>query len=490
MALSVDGLVTGMSTTDTVTQLMQVEALPQTALKNKITVQNRTVTAYQSVNSKMAALATAAKALSDPGSWAGMKATSSSDAAVVTALPGASAGSFSFKVDALAASHTATFTGNSVSSPNDALLAPVMDGNTFDIRLADGSTKTLTPTDRSLNSVAAAINGDADSMFKAAAVQVGPGKYTLQLTAKASGATAAFSNDTDVDMTNNLSGALTGLNLGGPTLTSQGADARLKVGTTDDAYYITSTTNTFADVQPGVTVSATKKQSDVDAPVTISLAADADGIATRLQALVDGANSALAEIANQSKGKNGTTAAGALVGDNAMRKLSQDILSTVSGGAGALGTFNAVGVGLDRTGKLTLDKAAFAKAYTADPVKTQAYFDSYTDVSHEKASATKFDPGWDKANGLASKLLTVALQASEGVKLPTDSADTSKQGTLQGLIQRRTDSIKTLNEQVSAWDVRLDLRKSALQKQFSNLEVAMGKMQQQSSWLAGQLANL
>ena len=34
---SVDGLVTGMSTTDTVAQLMQVEALPQTALKNKVT---------------------------------------------------------------------------------------------------------------------------------------------------------------------------------------------------------------------------------------------------------------------------------------------------------------------------------------------------------------------------------------------------------------------------------------------------------------------
>jgi flagellar hook-associated protein 2 len=91
---------------------------------------------------------------------------------------------------------------------------------------------------------------------------------------------------------------------------------------------------------------------------------------------------------------------------------------------------------------------------------------------------------------LAGKLLTVALQASEGVKLPTDVAGTSKEGVLQGLIQRRNDSIKSLNTQISAWDVRLDLRKSALQKQFSNLEVAMGKMQQQSSWLASQLAGL
>ena len=55
---------------------------------------------------------------------------------------------------------------------------------------------------------------------------------------------------------------------------------------------------------------------------------------------------------------------------------------------------------------------------------------------------------------------------------------------------RNTDTVKGLNEQVSQWDVRLDLRRSALQKQFAGLEVALGKMQQQSSWLAGQLAGL
>ena len=43
---------------------------------------------------------------------------------------------------------------------------------------------------------------------------------------------------------------------------------------------------------------------------------------------------------------------------------------------------------------------------------------------------------------------------------------------------------------MAPWDVRLDLRKTALQRQFSGLEVALGKMQQQSSWLAGQLAGL
>ncbi|MEV6600689.1 flagellar filament capping protein FliD [Actinoplanes sp. NPDC051346] len=498
---SVDGLVTGMSTSSTVAQLMQVEALPQTALKNKVTAENKAVTGLQAVNAKMSALITATKALSEPGSWTGVKATSSSDAAVVTALPGAQPGSFSFAVESLATTHTATFTGGSVSSASDAALAPVLDnGVTFDIRLADGSTKTLTPTNGSLNSVAAAINGEADSMFKAAAVQVAPGQYTLQLTAKSSGAAAAFSNDVDGDWTNDLSGALTGLSvaLGTPNLTAQGVDAQLRVGTdspTETSYVITSASNTFTEVQTGLTVTATKK-TDPGAPVTISLASDPEDLATKVATMVEAANVALSEIATQMKAKSGTTAGGALVGESALRKLSQDILSTVSGGApnlgpnNTVGTFNSVGITVDRGGKLKFDKAEFLKSYTADPVKTQAYFDSHKEVAHPKASATKFDPGWDQAQGIALKLLTVGLQASEGVKLPTDPANKLPEGTLPGLVKRRNAAIKTLNNQVSAWDVRLDLRKAALEKQFSSLETAMGKMQQQSSWLASQLAGL
>src|SRR5688572_7332533 len=80
MAMSVDGLVTGLSTTDMITQLMKAEAMPQTALKNKVTAQNKAVTAYQAVNTKLAALTTAATALGADAAWNPVKATSSSDA--------------------------------------------------------------------------------------------------------------------------------------------------------------------------------------------------------------------------------------------------------------------------------------------------------------------------------------------------------------------------------------------------------------------------
>ncbi|MFC7479773.1 hypothetical protein ACFQX7_06675 [Luedemannella flava] len=56
--------------------------------------------------------------------------------------------------------------------------------------------------------------------------------------------------------------------------------------------------------------------------------------------------------------------------------------------------------------------------------------------------------------------------------------------------QSRNKLVDNLNDQIAAWDVRLTARQTALQKQFSNLEVALGKLQSQSSWLSGQLAGL
>jgi flagellar hook-associated protein 2 len=59
-----------------------------------------------------------------------------------------------------------------------------------------------------------------------------------------------------------------------------------------------------------------------------------------------------------------------------------------------------------------------------------------------------------------------------------------------GLIKRRNESIAALNDQVEAWDARLATRRSALQRQYSALEVALGKLKDQQSWLSGQLAGL
>jgi flagellar hook-associated protein 2 len=474
MGMSIDGLVTGMSTTATISQLMQVEALPQTALKNKIAAANKVMSAYQSINTRFASLAAAARALGGADGWNPTKATSSSDALTVSTQANAAAGSHSFHVDQLAATHAMTYSGSVASPSSTVMVAP-----NFRITLADGTTKNLTPADKSLQAVVTAINNEPDAKYTAAAVQTGSG-YTLQVSAKGSGADAAFTS----------AEAPTGLTLlGSASTTTQGQDAQLTVGSGASAYTVTSATNTFANVAPGVTVTAVRVQPGSELAAKVDVTSDPGSIAAKVQALVDTANVALKEIASQSKTRNGDVGAGPLVGDSAVRRLSQDILSAVSSGLAGVGSFSPVGVTVNKDGTLAFDKEKFAESFKADPAKTRAYFDSYTDVTHANAINGKFEPGWDTAKGLARKLETIAVRASEGVVNPTNPS-APKQGILQTLIERRTSVIEDLNDRVSAWDVRLASRKSALERQFSSLEVALGKMQQQSSWLAGQLAGL
>ena len=50
--------------------------------------------------------------------------------------------------------------------------------------------------------------------------------------------------------------------------------------------------------------------------------------------------------------------------------------------------------------------------------------------------------------------------------------------------------MKSLNSEIADWNNRLQLRQQTLQRQFTNLETALGKMKNQSNWLAGQIAGL
>ena len=47
-----------------------------------------------------------------------------------------------------------------------------------------------------------------------------------------------------------------------------------------------------------------------------------------------------------------------------------------------------------------------------------------------------------------------------------------------------------LTKRIGDWDVRLAARQTALQTQYSALEVALSKLKSQSTWLAGQLSTL
>jgi flagellar hook-associated protein 2 len=47
-----------------------------------------------------------------------------------------------------------------------------------------------------------------------------------------------------------------------------------------------------------------------------------------------------------------------------------------------------------------------------------------------------------------------------------------------------------MQDAISDWDVRLTAKQTALNAQFSAMEVALGTLQNQASWLSGQISSL
>ena len=426
---SVDGLISGLSTSQLISQLMQVEQAPQDALKTKVTAENKVISAYQSVNTRMSSLQTAADTLVQDSTWQAVKATSSSDAVVATAAAGAAAGNFTFDVKALARAQ--------VTTASVAATGAVTTGSGLNISIGGAAAVHVNVTTDTAQGVADAVNA-ANLGVRAAVVTTDQGTV-LQFTGTKTGVANRFT--------------VTGLQAATTDVTAA-ADAQIQVGTVGSGgYTVTSSTNTFTNVLSGVTLTANKLQDGV----TVSVASDADGLADKVQAMVDATNNALAEITNQTRYDPTTKKGGPLTSDFAVRTLQQNLLSAVGNGQTGYGSFAQLGVQLDRDGKVTFDRDAFKAAYLADPTKTKSAVQT----------------------GLAKGLDDRAKGATDTVS-----------GSLTLAIQGGNTLVKSYNDQIADWDVRLQARKEGLQKQFADLEVALGKLKDQSSWLSGQLASL
>ncbi len=338
-AFNISGIVSGIDTTSLISQLMAAAAAPQTALKNEVTTDNNQISAYQAINTDLAAVESAAQALSDPDTWNATTATSSSSSVVATGSTSAQAGSYtSFDVLKVATAQVTTVaaTGSSIADPANGIVVVGADGTSHHIDLADGSAA----------GVAAAVNA-AGLGLRAAVITTDSGPV-VQFTSTSTGAASAFTIQGLNSPTNNLVDA---------------QDAQIKVGgSAAGSYTISSSTNTFTDAIPGVTFTVSQPATGV----TISVASDESSVSDKVKALVDSINTALTDLGS-------ATAKGALLsGDNTLETLQQQLLGVVSAGTSTGGSFATYGIDITSTGQLTFDADKFSAAYAADPSGTQA----------------------------------------------------------------------------------------------------------------------
>ncbi|MDO9377680.1 MAG: flagellar filament capping protein FliD [Nocardioidaceae bacterium] len=506
---SISGLVSGLDSATIVSKLIQVESNPQTLLKNRQSSEKLAVSALQTVNAKIASLATKAGALSLAAAWNPLKATSSSSSVTVTVGTGASPGTTSFTVDQTARAHRVDF------GTTAALDARVTGDGTTLVTLdrLDGTTTQIDTGDGTLSGLVKAINGSSSGL-RASTVKLDDGTYRLSVVSTATG------EDSDFTLTRADGSAL----LGTVTATA-GRDARITVGPDQ----VSSSTNTFAGTLLGLDVTIAAGTA-VGTQVDVSVTSDVASMTAQVKAMVDGANSVLADIDSLTSYNATTKASGALAGNATVRALRNELLDTVSRSADGQ-TLATVGVQVDRSGRLSFDEAKFTAAYAADPVAVSDRFVSkatYTgsgDVA-TIASSWKTSPGsyaiesgggTATVDGVAATVSNTVFSAATGTRAEgltftasdpasgtlvftqglaarlasvASRASDATDGTVTGSIKNRTSAIDDLGEQITGWDVRLAARKVSLERQYAALEVALGKLNNQSSWLSGQIAQL
>jgi flagellar hook-associated protein 2 len=438
MSASIGGLASGLDTASIISQLMQLEAVQQNQLKSRVTQKQTAVSAMQSLNTKLAALAKSSTDLSAATGWSPVTASSSYDKVNVTTSTGALPTQLSLTVGSLAASHRLTFFSTA------ALGATVVSGGTtLSLDLLDGNGPISIETgDGSLASVVAAINTAAKGV-RASTIKLDDGTYRLVVDSVTTGASGDFTltNGDGTDL------------LGGATVRA-GQDASITIGTDT----IHSATNTFTNLLPGISVTL-GTGAVAGTAVDIATTTDAKAMTDKVKSFVDSLNSILSDIDSATKGSVNGSKAGPLAGDSNLRTVRNALVSTLYSAGG--GTLADYGVQLDRSGKFTFNAETFSTAYAADP----------------QAVSQKFIDG------------TVPGFMARVGKVATNASDTAT-GSLTKALQGMDSTIKDLNQRITVWDQRLALRESTLKRQFTALETALSQMNSQSSWLAGQISSL
>ena len=453
--LGIDGLASSLDTTSIISQLMQIEARPQTLLKSKLTETTTFLTDLRSLNTTVASIATSAKSVGSSSSLALYTATASSESASAVAGPTASAGSITFRVGQTAQAQSIVTAPMTAWASSPAVL-------TF--KGADGTLSEVSAASASLPDVVAAING-ADAGVTATQVSAGKDAdgnalYRLQLTAAESGAAGAFTvyRGTKADVEGGTAPSLLAEAGAAEVAAARDASITLWSGTSAEQT-LSSSTNTFAGVLNGVDVTVAKAGAE---PVTVTVAQNSTSASAVVSGFVSKLSAAFATIATKSKVTNSTDSSGAptvsagtFTGDSTVRQMKDALLTAASDPVDGK-SLSSIGISVTRDGSITFDSAKFTEALASDPSGTQSIF-----------------------SAMATRVGKAAGDASDSIG-----------GYLTSKVTGQEDAVKSLNDNIAAWDSRLAKRKEILQRQYTAMETTMSSIQSQSNWLSAQLASL
>jgi len=451
MALGVDGLVSGIDSTSLINNLIKLDSIPQTLLKQKSAGIKDLQSAFQTLNSQLAALTDKAKAAAQAGSFQKFTATGSSSAIAATASTGAQPGQLEMTVDRLAQGQV---------SVSEAMTG--WTGGTTLTVVKGGTSTEITAASASLDDIVAAINASNAGVkaLKVAAGTDGGGspQYRIQYTSTTTGADSAFTIY-DGDAAAVQAGTATDL-LASATLTRVAQDAQVTLWAgTGAQQQVTSSSNTFTGLLPGVDVTVAQASAE---PVSLTVSRDDAAVSAMTKGLVDSLNAVFDYIATNSAvsistdaSGNTVTTGGRFTGNSTISLVKDSVMNAATRPVDGRSP-SEIGISITRDGTIEFDADTFASALAADPARVEA-----------------------AVQALSQRVADAGAQAS-------DKYD----GLLTKILESQESQVKDLGQRIGDWDRVLADRRSSLERMYAALEVQLGQLNSQSSWLASQIAGL
>ncbi len=446
MAISSAGVGSGLDVNSLVSQLMALERQPVTKLQTRLTTNSNQISAMGKIKSAIAALQTAADAISTTSGLYSYKGTLA-DTTIASASTTSSAvgGTYSVEVERLASTHKLTSAAGADASAGGTMTIEI--GSTasgsFVAKSGTSPVAVTIAAGSTLANVASAINS-ADAGVTATVIN-GESGSQLVVTSKFSGETS------QVKITTAMSGFAfdpdNPATVGNLTQKDPGQNAILKI---DGITIANTTSNTVTDAITGVTLNLLKTNDN--SPTQLTVSNDSSSLVTKATAFVKAYNDARTLMKDLTKYDSTGKASGVLNGDSSISSMMSQLrsaLSTIPSGVSSdYQHLSDLGISSQSDGSLKLDSTVLQ---------------SVIDKNFSSVASTL------AAYGAAFDTLTTSMNASDGLI-------TSRTEGLTATSKLFTSRIEDMNRQLTLVEARY-------RKQYTALDVLMGKMSSTSSFL-------
>ncbi|WP_024608175.1 flagellar filament capping protein FliD [Pseudoalteromonas sp. TAB23] len=458
MSITFNGLGSGLAVSDIVDALVNAEQAPAEARLN--TTESKLTTDISAVGALKSALEkvqTSMEALGDSDKYQQRSTSGNDDFISISADQDAQPGGYDVKVNNLATEHKILSQAfDADTAVGQGTMTLTSGDNSFDIEVSDTAT---------LSEIRDAINDSNDNDSINATIITDDSGQHLVMSAKNSGAENEIKIEiADIDGNNTDVNGLSRLafDSAGVQNTSEIIAATDASITIDGSLTVSSSSNEFAGVIDGITITA-KKPHDTDDDISdISVTENNNNIKAGLNSFITSYNELL-ELSNN-LGASGESGAGVMAGDSLLRgvmsKLRSEITESVDLGDGNSLSLSQLGVETDRYGVLTLNTETLDEQIDADVNLVQQFFVG------------------DDDDGFAQSF-------DELMSFYTDS-----DGIIQNRIDSKTNQLDDLDDDRLDLASKMESLSSRLYAQYNAMDLLVASLNNTSSYVQAQLENM